>query len=247
MTKNIISEINRAKVLMGLIVEDLSKTINDEQSYIKYLEENGFERMNPSVAQDAKLVSDKFLPSKFNINESTWFFLNKETNSYSMKWKKNGDITLGTFGNYLPKEGKRDPRRWTTISEFPAQLSNMDEFIKPNIDLNWDAQSLSHRLDTAKGSYHEYYIKNDQGKLVDKTTNKVVDPKWVEGIKRGILHVINEVTQILQTLPEEEQGKSITSKQFGKTYSNVIEYIDEIKNDAIELGLFDSSVAFGTN
>lgn len=244
MNKNIISEINRAKVLMGLIVEDLSKTINDEQSYIKYLEENGFQRMNPLDAQDAKTVSDKFLPSKFSINESTWFYLNKETNSYSMKWKKNGDITLGTFGNYLPKEGKRDPRRWTTISEFPAQLSNIDEFIKPDLDLEWDAQSLSHRLDTAKNSYHNFLTLNDKGELIQKDTNRVFDKKFVESYKRGIKHVIDEVESLLPKLSKKELIKPVTSKQFGVNYSKISDYIAEIKKEATKLGLFDEQLVF---
>lgn len=250
MKSELLLEISRVKNLMGLLIESETRTISDEASFIKYLIDNGFKKIDPNNPQEVKMIEDKFLPSKFYLKDTELFYFNEKNNSYFLKWNKNSivkeKLTLGTLGNYIPKKGERIPK--TSISiKFPMRLDWIDEFVKPEFDLEWDAQSLSHRLDTAKNSYHNFLFLNNKGEIVQKDTNKILDKKYIEGYKKGIKHVLDEVESLLPKLSKQEQSKPITSIKFGTNYSKISDYIDEVKNDASKLGLFDMPIASKTN
>lgn len=250
MKNKLLLEISRVRNLMGLLTEDEIKTISDENSFIKYLEENGFKKIDPTNSQEVEMIENKFLPSEFKIGTVDFIYFNEKNNGYCLKWKSNLGIkerlNLGTFGNYIPKKGERMPKKSLSVI-FPIRIDWTDEFIKPELDLNWDSQSLAIRLDTAKNSYYNYLKLNDKGQLTLVSNNEILNPNFVDSYKRGIKNVIDEVEKILPTIPVEEQNKQVTSKQFNQTYSKISDYIEEIKNDSSKLGLFDMPIVSNPN
>jgi hypothetical protein len=242
--KDIINEeLNYMKYLFGykkgvVISEQTEGQIQNDDQYFNLLKTNGFKVPTDEEAKEF------FAPSIFTMSRYTFVYINPETKGFTYK-VKDGVFRVGYKSTFSPIENKDYPSVNDDIS-YPIKPEIISKYITNprKVDKTWDLNSIIRSLDSIRNvwgpeppTYPEGFIVLKNNQPVVAGTDKPLDQTIKNKINKTAKEQLAAARKNLQTIPDEEKQKQVTSFKFGNTYDNVNTYLDSVEQEGKNLKL----------
>ena len=242
--KDIINEeLNYMKYLFGykkgvVISEQTEGQIQNDNQYFNLLKTNGFKVPTDEEAKEF------FDPSIFTMGKYAFVYINPETKGFTYK-SKDGSFKIGYKSNFSPIENKEYPSVSQDL-QYPLNPQHISTYITNprKVDTRYDLNSIIRAIDSVRNvwgpeppTYPEGFIVLKNNTPVVAGTDKPIDQTLKDKINKTAKEQLSKARQNLQSIPDEEKQKQITSFKFGNTYDNVTAYIDSVEQEGKNLKL----------